>query len=144
MKTKTICFLNRKGGVGSTLFASHTVYYAQALGFSTLGISLDQNNDMAQFLTPTLPWADATEAIPPGPWDLRVVDVWAHSNVAHALRPDLCAGVELMRPNIVSDGRRSSCPKEARMARYAPHGPNGDHRARGVATQDLRDPGSPA
>ena len=48
MKTKTICFLNRKGGVGSTLFASHTVYYAQALGFSTLGISLDQNNDMAQ------------------------------------------------------------------------------------------------
>lgn len=89
MKTKTICFLNRKGGVGSTLFASHTVYYAQALGFSTLGISLDQNNDMAQFLTPTLPWADATEAIPPGPWDLRVVDVWACSNVAHALRPDL-------------------------------------------------------
>jgi len=86
---KTINFFNRKGGVGSTLYASHTVFYGHALGRSTLGISLDQNNDMAQFLTPTLPWADATEGIPPGPWDLRVVDVWAHSNVAHLLRPDL-------------------------------------------------------
>ena len=89
MRTKTICFLNRKGGVGSTLFASHTVYYAHALGFAALGLSLDQNNDMAEFLTPTLPWADATENVPPGPWDLRVVDVWACSNVAHTLRPDL-------------------------------------------------------
>ncbi len=86
---KTICFLNRKGGVGSTLAASHTVFYAKALGLSTLGISLDQNNDMAKFLTPAFPWADATEDIPSGPWDLRVVDVWSCSNVAHALRPDL-------------------------------------------------------
>ena len=86
---KTINFFNRKGGVGSSLGASLTVFYGHALGHSTLGISLDQNNDMAQFLTPTLPWADATEGIPPGPWDLRVVDVWAHSNVAHLLRPDL-------------------------------------------------------
>ena len=86
---KTIAFFNRKGGVGSTIAASHTVFYGHALGLSTLGISLDQNNDMAQFLTPTLPWTDATQAIPPGVWDLRVLDVWAHSNVAHLLRPDL-------------------------------------------------------
>ena len=86
---KTIAFFNRKGGVGSTIFASHTVLYGHALGRSALGISLDQNNDMAQFLTPALPWADATEAIPPEKWDLRVLDVWAHSNAAHLLRPNL-------------------------------------------------------
>lgn len=86
---KTIAFFNRKGGVGSTLFASHTAFYGHALGLSTLGVSLDQNKDMAQFLTPALPWADATEDIPPGEWDLRVLDVWAHSEAAHMLRPDL-------------------------------------------------------
>ncbi len=40
---RTINFFNRKGGVGSTLYASHTVFYGHALGRSTLGISLDQN-----------------------------------------------------------------------------------------------------
>lgn len=84
----SIGVFNRKGGVGRTFLSAHLCYHAQSLGYSTLGVSLDQNLDLAQWLEPDQ-WVDGTADDLSRTVDLSVLDVWALSDVAAALRPKL-------------------------------------------------------